>query len=490
MDFRELVQKRRSVRTFTDEPVTEEQLHAILRAALMSPTSKNQRSWQFVVIRDKATLEKLSEAKESGSQFLAGAKVGIAVLGNPSENDCWIEDCSIAAVSMQYQAEELGLGSCWVQLRGRSRSDGTPADAIVHSILDLEANVEALCILGIGHKGQERKLQDEDSLQLENVIRQTTRTNMTSGAIGTGAIGGYYGGRLAQAGHEVHFLLHRDYEHVKKNGLQINSCKGSFHLDKVNAYGNSSDMPACDVVIVALKTVNQSLLLNLLPPLLKPESLVLLIQNGIGVEAETARMFPDVRFAAGMAFICAAKNKPGTVDHYDFGSINIGPYNCGADAVSDVVQDFCGAGVEARMVGYLDGRWNKALWNMPFNGLSVLLNASTADLLGNPDSEALVKETMLEVVCAAQAIGCKTIAPESADRLIEMTRGMTPYSPSMKLDWEYGRPMEIEYIYTRAIAEALEAGVTMPRLQMLEQALRCMEKARKDRQAGQGITLF
>lgn len=117
--FKDLVQKRRSHRKFTDEEIDADDLKLILRAALMSPTSKNQRAWQFVVVDDKLDLEKLADAKNLGSQFLKDAPVAIVVLGDPVQNDCWVEDGSIAAASMQYQAEELGLGSCWIQMRGR-----------------------------------------------------------------------------------------------------------------------------------------------------------------------------------------------------------------------------------------------------------------------------------------------------------------------------------------------------------------------------------
>ena len=151
---------------------------------------------------------------------------------------------------------------------------------------------------------------------------------MFYGIIGTGAIGGYYGAKLARAGKDVHFLLHSDYEQVAANGLQVDSVAGSFTLPAVNAYRRAADMPPCDVVLVGLKTVNQHLLPTLLPPLLKPDTLVVLIQNGVGVEAAVQQMFPHVQLAAGLAFICVAKNRPGVVEHLDKGSIDIGNYSC------------------------------------------------------------------------------------------------------------------------------------------------------------------
>ena len=168
-DFKDLAQLRRSHRKFTEEEVDGEDLKLILRAALMAPTSKGQRAWQFVVVEDKADLEKLADAKDLGSQFLKSAPVAVVVLGDPLQNDCWVEDGSIAAISMQYQAEELGLGTCWIQMRGRGLSDGTTADTVVRGVLGIPDNLNVLCVLAIGHKADERKPQNEDKLKWENV---------------------------------------------------------------------------------------------------------------------------------------------------------------------------------------------------------------------------------------------------------------------------------------------------------------------------------
>ena len=137
---------------------------------------------------------------------------------------------------------------------------------------------------------------------------------MKYGIIGVGAIGGYYGSKLAYSGQEVHFLSHSDYQYVKEHGMQVDSCDGSFHLDHVNVYQHAEDMPKCDVVIVGLKTTNNHLLSSFLPPLLHEHTVVVLIQNGIGVEADVQKMFPDVQLVAGLAFICSAKTEPGRVN--------------------------------------------------------------------------------------------------------------------------------------------------------------------------------
>lgn len=169
MDFKELAQMRRSHRKFTEEEISAEEVQLIMRAALMAPTSKSQRAWQFVVVDDKMDLEKLSDAKDLGGQFIKGAAMAVVVLGDPMQNDCWVEDGAIAAISMQYQAEDLGLGSCWVQMRGRGLSDGTSADEVIRGILDIPENLSCLCVVAFGHKADERKPQNEDKLKWENV---------------------------------------------------------------------------------------------------------------------------------------------------------------------------------------------------------------------------------------------------------------------------------------------------------------------------------
>lgn len=160
---------RRSYRKFTPEEVDPEAVKTIIRAALMSPTSKTRRAWHFIVVDDRLDIEKIADAKDAGAQLLKGAPLAIVVLGNPQENDCWIEDGSIAAISMQYQAEELGLGSCWVQMRDRGLSDGTSADEVLRGILDIPDEMCVLCVLAVGHKAEERKPQDEEKLKWENV---------------------------------------------------------------------------------------------------------------------------------------------------------------------------------------------------------------------------------------------------------------------------------------------------------------------------------
>lgn len=294
-----------------------------------------------------------------------------------------------------------------------------------------------------------------------------------------GAIGGYYGGRLAHAGREVHFLSHSDYQYVLQNGLRVDSCDGDFHLPHINAYGASKDMPKTDVIIVGLKSVrNHDVLPELLRPVIHDNSIVILIQNGIGLEEDLLKIFPGLQIVAGLAFICSAKVGPGHVSHQCYGSINLGNYSCNQEQFEVLLHDILDAGIQAAEVPYMEARWKKAVWNMPFNGMTVALNTSTDRLLKNPATRQLIYDQMMEVIGAANALGVESLTADFADKMMQMTDEMVPYSPSMKLDYDFHRPMEIEYLYTRPIAEAKKAGFDMPKLAMLEAELKFIEELR------------
>lgn len=299
---------------------------------------------------------------------------------------------------------------------------------------------------------------------------------MRYGVIGTGAIGGYYGAKLAQGGQDVHFLFHSDYDYVREHGLRVNSGDGGFHLDHVNAYQDVRQMPKCDVVIVALKTVHEQMLRDMLPPLLTDDTVVLLIQNGMGMEQDVEQMVPGVKLAAGLAFICCSKTHPGVIDHLDLSGLNVGSYNAPQETIDRMIAEMVSADIDARNVDYLEARWRKLLWNMPFNGLSVALHTDTDALVRNDATRRLLRAMTQEVIEAAHAVGVKGLTDRDADAMIEMTTKMRPYKPSMRLDWDYHRPMEVYYLYTRPIEEARRAGLDMPLHRMLEAELKFMEE--------------
>ena len=168
-NFSELIKNRRSMRKFTDEELTQDEVVALMKAALMSPSSKRSNSWQFIVVDDKEILKELSHCKEQASSFIADAALAIVVMADPLASDVWIEDAAIASIMIQLQAEDLGLGSCWVQLRERFTASGMSSNEYVHDVLDIPLQLQALSIIAIGHKGMERKPFNEDNLQWEKI---------------------------------------------------------------------------------------------------------------------------------------------------------------------------------------------------------------------------------------------------------------------------------------------------------------------------------
>ena len=168
-NFSELIKIRRSMRKFTSELLSAEEVRLLLRAALIAPSSKGTHCWQFVVVDDPDTLQTLSQCKAQGSDFLAGAPLAVVVVADPAVSDVWIEDAAVATLMIQLQAEDLGLGSCWIQVRERYTTDGTPSNEYVHAALDIPLQLQVLSIVAVGHKGMERKPFNEEHLQWEKI---------------------------------------------------------------------------------------------------------------------------------------------------------------------------------------------------------------------------------------------------------------------------------------------------------------------------------
>lgn len=167
--FHDLLIRRHSIRRYTDEAVDAEDVRTILEAALLAPTSKNGRPWHFIAVDDKNMLERLSECKPAGAVPLKNCVLAVVVAADPTRSDAWIEDASIAAAFMHLQAEALGLGSCWVQIRGRFTADGIPSEEIVQELLGMPDTMAVECIVTFGHKNEERRPVDTSKLLWEKV---------------------------------------------------------------------------------------------------------------------------------------------------------------------------------------------------------------------------------------------------------------------------------------------------------------------------------
>lgn len=320
------------------------------------------------------------------------------------------------------------------------------------------------------------------------VSQVDTMAGLTYAIIGTGALGGFYGARLQQAGATVHFLLHSDYEHVKQHGLRIESVDGDFVLPQVHAYQQTRDMPPCDVVIVALKTTQNHLLPKLLPPVVKENGVVLVLQNGLGIEDAIAQIVGADRVLGGLCFLCSNKVGPGHIHHLDYKKITMGDFAPNhqpkgiTSRLEAIAADFERAGIPIELAEDLVlARWKKLVWNIPFNGLSVVLNARTDEMMTDANACTLAEDLMKEVLQGAAAFG-RYIPPEFVAVMMDHTANMQPYRTSMKIDYDEGRSLEVEAMYGNPLRSAAATGVQLPKIGTLYHQLKFLDaKNRKDR---------
>ena len=305
------------------------------------------------------------------------------------------------------------------------------------------------------------------------------------GIIGTGAIGGFYGVMLARAGFDVHFLLRSEFTAVAERGLHVDSAvHGALTLNPVQAYSSAADMPPCDWLLVGAKTTSNADLAPAIIAAAAPNAKVLLLQNGLDVEDDLRKCLPDsLHVLGGLCLVCVHRSRPGAVTHQALGTVNVG-YHSGPAAdeparmaiVEEGAGLFRSAGIESQAMPNLhQARWQKLVWNIPYNGLSVLLGAGTRQLMADADSRELIKALMAEVVQGAEACG-HPMPAGCADYLSTMTEKLPDYWPSMYHDFLHKRPLELAAIYARPLAAALAAGCELPRIDALYRSLSFIDR--------------
>jgi 2-dehydropantoate 2-reductase len=287
--------------------------------------------------------------------------------------------------------------------------------------------------------------------------------------VGSGAIGLYYGGRLAAAGEDVSFLLRSDYVAISRDGLAVESVHGDFSLPVVQGYRTPEEIGPVDLVIVAWKTTANHQFATVLPPLLHDQTRVLTLQNGLGNCELLAEIVGAERVLGGLCFVCINRLSPGLVSHSAGGRMTLGEWRFdGGGRLRELERRFKAAGIQAVAVDNLEkSQWEKLVWNIPFNGLSVAEGGVTTDvLLADPVLEAEIRALMTEVVAAARALGLD-LDDKLIDFNIERTRPMGPYRTSSMIDFVAGREVEVTPIWEEPLRRATEAGVEMPKLTKL-----------------------
>ena len=297
--------------------------------------------------------------------------------------------------------------------------------------------------------------------------------------VGAGALGLYYGALLQRSGEDISFLLRRDYEAITRYGLKVKSINGDFNLPKVKGYRSPDEIGAVDLVLVGLKTFANGTFQELIGPLVGAETQILTLQNGLGNEEALAELFGAERILGGVAFLCSNRGEPGEVHHLGAGRIVLGEYqHHDQGRIDRLTAIFTKAGVECRPTDDLRrSRWEKLVWNIPFNGLCALLQQPVNILLAQEAVRKLLREIMLEVIAGANAQGLsRPIAENFAENMLQFTDSMGEYRPSMQIDREEGRQLEISAILRAPLEYARQRGILMPRVEMLATLLEQVEK--------------
>jgi 2-dehydropantoate 2-reductase len=286
--------------------------------------------------------------------------------------------------------------------------------------------------------------------------------------VGAGALGCYYGSMLAKQGYDVHFLMRRDYESVKKYGLRVKSCNGDFLLHPVQCYQNPTDIKNVDLVFIGLKTTSNDQYEPLITPLLAPHTRILTAQNGLGNEEQLAGLFGPDRISGGLAFLCANREDPGVLVHLRYGQMNIGNFNRPVDPFLDTFSEMLNrSGVNCQTVDNLSlARWQKLIWNVPFNGLSAWYNMTVDTIVKVPHLRQQCMSLMREIQAAAASYGL-VIADEFLDKMMSYTDALDTYYTSMQLDRIHHRKMEIESILGQPLGKGQHNGIPMPHTEML-----------------------
>lgn len=292
--------------------------------------------------------------------------------------------------------------------------------------------------------------------------------------VGSGAIGLYYGGKMAEAGVDVKFLARSDFDQLSKDGLEVESISGNFHLTGISVFKQPEEIGPVDLVIVAWKATANDLLSTVLPPLMHKNTQVLTLQNGLGNCERVAEIVGADRVFGGLCFVCINRIAPGAISHTAGGRMTIGKFSKKTSTISETIaRRFKVANIPATAVDDLaKAQWEKLLWNIPFNGLAVAEGGVTTDvLLADPRIEEEIRTLMREVITAAATQNILLDA-DLIEANIERTRPMGPYRPSTMIDFIEGRELELEPIWQEPLRRANAVGVEMPRLKYLLEKIR------------------
>ena len=290
---------------------------------------------------------------------------------------------------------------------------------------------------------------------------------MRIAVIGAGAVGSFYGARLARCGHDVRVLMRRDLAAVRERGLTIKSCDGDFHLDNVAAFGDPAEIGVVDLVLCALKATSLEAAERLIPPCLGPGTRVLAMINGFNIEERFGAWFGRERIFGGLPFVCNNRGEPGIVHHLDYGRVVFGHLLDDVEQVRELARLFADAGIETHVApSLLQARWEKLMWNIPFSTIAVSAGGvTTREILADPGLAQLARTLIVEVGTAGNADGCTIDIDAMLTKMIANTSTMGSYRPSMLVDYHKKLPLEVEAILGEPVRRAAALNVLVPAME-------------------------
>jgi len=286
--------------------------------------------------------------------------------------------------------------------------------------------------------------------------------------VGAGAVGALFGSALARQGARVSVVCRSDYDAVSRDGYDIHSSVfGDHRFRPERVYRNVADCrEPPDYLLLTSKVLENVDRAALIRPAVGPRTVIVLIQNGVDIEPPIAAAFPENELLSSLAFVAVGRGAPGQVNHLSLGSLIMGRYPAGVTPAAQALAAAFEAGkVPCKLTENVIGaRWQKAVWNAVFNPISILGGVLDTNAMLRTEAEvAFARSAMQEVCDVAQAAG-HTQSPNLVEQMLATTRAMPAYKSSMALDYENGRPMEIEAILGNTVRAARKLGVATPNL--------------------------
>lgn len=280
---------------------------------------------------------------------------------------------------------------------------------------------------------------------------------------GAGAVGGYYGSLLWRGGIKLSYLVTPgSLSVIQSRGLTVKS-QSEVYTFHPEVSTDPSDLAPCDLIIIAVKRYDTEGVLNSLRPLLilKEDTLILPLQNGVDSEEDILRRFPQARVLGGVAFLAARLEAPGVIDHLGAGLLSIGELDGSeSERAQAIVKIFKNAGVPAKLSKDIHkAKWQKLCWNAVFNPLSVILNGPIDYILDSKDALDVAHQIFQEIRSLAEKRGV-ILSEGLFDEHIAVTQKLRGFHTSMYEDLIHGKPTEIDYLNGYVCREGAKYHVT------------------------------